>query len=170
MLIDFFRDCPKRDCENSLFGLCDDSKDGDTKPAYIDTVDSNKWIAIVHNENLMKVSFYVIDGCVSWERRYGGDSGKCDGMLCYDNNRNVLFVELKNRNVKYRDWRVDARNQLAETVAYFLEHNNRANFNSIKAYICNKKHLVNQRYAQFCDNFKQNTSITLYVSREIVIP
>ena len=169
MPVDFFRDCKKQDCEVALFGLCDDSKDGEHKPAYIDIDDSSKWIANVHNENSSCISFYAIDGCVSWRREDGKESGKCDGMLCYDNNRNVLFVELKNRTTDKKAWRSDAKDQLKDTIAYFLRFYDKATFDKIEAYICNKRHLRNQRYAQFCDNFKKDTSITLHVTREIEV-
>lgn len=170
MPVDFFSDCKKQDCEVDLFGLCDDSKDGDNKPAYINIDDSNKWIATVHNNNLICISFYAIDGCVSWNRENGKQSGKCDGMLCYDNNRNVLFVELKNRNIDNKEWRTDARNQLKETIECFLKSYDKASFDKIEAYICNKRHLKNQRYSQFCNNFKKDTDITLRINREIEIP
>ncbi len=169
MPVDFFRDCKKQDCKASLFGLCDDSNDGDTKSAYINVDELSKWIAIVHNENVLCISFYVIDGCVSWRREDGKEAGKCDGMLCYDNNRNVLFVELKNRTIERKTWRTDARDQLKDTILCFLRFNDRKYFDKIEAYICNKKHLKSCRYAQFCNNFKKDTSVTLHVNRIIVI-
>ncbi|MBO4482132.1 MAG: hypothetical protein J5719_06220 [Bacteroidales bacterium] len=169
MPVDFFKDCKKQDCEVALFGLCDDSVDGEHKPAYVDVEDSSKWIANVHNENEICISFYAIDGCVSWKREDGTESGKCDGMLCYDNNRKTLFVELKNRTINKKAWRTDARDQLKDTIACFLKNYDRASFDKVEAYISNKKHLMNQRFSQFCDNFKEDTSITLHVTREIYV-
>lgn len=169
MPVDFFKDCKRQDCEEVLFGLCDDTQDGNHKPAYIDKNDSCKWIATVHNDNSLCVSFYAIDGCVSWNREDGKASGKCDGMLCYDDCKKVLFVELKNRTTDNKAWRKDAKDQLKDTLAYFLKFHDKADFCKIEAYICNKRHLKKERYMQFCNNFKNETSVTLHVNREIVI-
>lgn len=169
MPIDFFRDCDRFESTQARFGLCDDSTEGETLPAYIDEDDSSKWIAVVNNKRLLLLAFYAIDGCVSWVRSNGTESGKCDGMLCYDGNRNVIFVELKDRTLRNKGWRMDAKNQLKETISYFMEHHDTPLLNKIEAYICNKKQLKEQRYAQFCNNFKIETGVHLYVSREIII-
>jgi len=169
MPIDFFRDCNSFESTQARFGLCDDSTEGETRPAYIDEDDSSKWIAVVNNKRLLLLAFYAIDGCVSWVRVNGTESGKCDGMLCYDGNRNVIFVELKDRTLRNKGWRMDVKNQLKETISYFMEHNDTSMLNKIEAYICNKKQLKEQRYAQFCNNFKIETGVHLYVSREIII-
>lgn len=169
MPIDFFKDCIRSESNNAVFGLCDDSKDGETKPAYIDESDSCKWIAIVSNKDSSLLSFYAIDGCVSWLRKDGTETGKCDGMLWHENHRNVIFAELKDRTLRSNEWRKDARDQLKETISYFVEHHDVSSFKKIEAYICNKKHLKEQRYAQFCNNFKIDTGYRLHVSREIQI-
>lgn len=169
MPIDFFKNCKRSESKNIRLGLCDDSKDGQTKPAYIDENDSSKWIAIVHNKKSFLLGFYAIDGCISWLRDDGTVSGKCDGMLCYDDNRNVLFVELKDRTMRNKEWRSDAKSQLKETISYFIEHHDISHLKKIEAFICNKRQLKEQRYAQFCNNFKLETGIHLYVSREIPI-
>lgn len=169
MPIDFFRDCKRFESNNTKLGLCDDSSEGETLTAYMDEKDSSKWIAIVNNKKSLLLAFYAVDGCVSWLRGDGTESGKCDGMLCYDENRNVIFVELKDRTIKNNAWRTDARNQLKETILYFKEHYDISFFRKIEAYICNKRHLKKQRYAQFCNNFKIDTDIHLHISREIMI-
>ena len=64
---------------------------------------------------------------------------------------------------------MDAKNQLKETISYFMEHNDISMLNKIEAYICNKKQLKEQRYAQFCNNFKIDTGFHLHISREIQI-
>ena len=50
-----------------------------------------------------------------------------------------------------------------------MEHHDTPLLNKIEAYICNKKQLKEQRYAQFCNNFKIETGVHLYVNREIII-
>lgn len=169
MPVDFFKDCKRQDCEEVLFGLCDDTQDGNHKPAYIDKNDSCKWIATVHNDNSLCVSFYAIDGCVSWNRDDGKESGKCDGMLCFNDYKNVLFVELKNRTIDSKAWRKDAKDQLMDTLTCFFKRYNKDDFNKIEAFICNKRHFKNERYMQFCNNFKKETSVPLHINREIVI-
>ena len=138
-------------------------------PAYIDNDDSCKWIATVHNNNSLCISFYAIDGRISWNRDDGSESGKCDGMLCYNNLKNILFVELKNRSTNRSVWRKDGKSQLKDTLTYFFKHHSKDDFNKIEAYICNKQHLKQNSYRQFCNNFKEETSVTLHVNREIVI-
>ena len=64
---------------------------------------------------------------------------------------------------------MDAKNQLKETISYFMEHHDTPFLNKIEAYICNKKQLKEQRYAQFCNNFKIDTGFHLHISREIQI-
>lgn len=169
MLIDFFRDSNRTECSNAIFGLCDDSTEGKTRPAYIDENDSSKWIAVIKNMESLLLAFYPIDGCISWLRADGTESGKCDGVLCYDSNRNLFFIELKNRTLRNKSWRTDARNQLKETLSYFVEHYDESNYNKIEAYICNKRQLKEQRHSQFCNNFKIDTGFHLHVSREIEI-
>ena len=168
MQVDFFKRkfIDKTDAEE--FGLCDDSTDGVTKPAYLDVDDRKKWIAIVKNEPQYEVEFYPIDGCISWKRTDGTMSGKCDGMLSFDDKKNIIFVELKGRNLK-GDWRADGKSQLKETLEKFFSIYKRSDFQCVEAYICNKRQRLNQRYAVLEDSFKKETGVTLRVKREMSI-
>ncbi|MBQ3688396.1 MAG: hypothetical protein II937_00850 [Bacteroidales bacterium] len=169
MPLDFFKRKFVDQTDEKVFGLCDDSTDGNTLPAYLDVSDDlEKWIAIVKNEPQILVEFYPIDGFISWKRTDGTMSGRCDGMLCFNEKKNIIFVELKGRKVK-GDWRDDGKTQLKETLEKFFSINNRLDFQCIEAYICNKRQLLKQRYSAFEQNFKTETGITLRVKREIEI-
>ena len=57
----------------------------------------------------------------------------CDGMIAYNENHNISFVELKNRNPKYKnvnknpkkkDWIEDAMDQLKSTIDCFRNNHN----------------------------------------------
>ena len=166
MPVDFFKRKFIDQTDEKEFGLCDDSTDGVTKPAYLDVDDRKKWIAIVKNEPQYEVEFYPIDGCISWKRTDGTMSGKCDGMLSFDDKKNIIFVELKGRNLK-GDWRADGKSQLKETLEKFFSIYKKSDFQCVEAYICNKRQLLNQRYAVLEDSFKNETGVMLRVKREI---
>ena len=168
MQVDFFKRKFIDKTDAMEFGLCDDSTDGVTKPAYLDVDDSKKWIAIVKNEPQYVVEFYPIDGCISWKRADGTMSGRCDGMLAFHDKKNIIFVELKGRNLK-GDWRAHGKSQLIETLEKFFSIYKRFDFQCVVAYICNKRQLLNQRYAVLEDSFKKETGVTLRVKREILI-
>lgn len=169
MQVDFFKRkfIDKTDAEE--FGLCDDSTEGKTKPAYLDILDREKWIAIVKNVPQFIVEFYPIDAYVSWKRSDGKDPKRCDGMLTYHERKNIIFVELKVCKITDGDWRDDAKKQLKETFEKFFSIYNRSNSQRIEAYICNKRQLLNQRYTALEQNFKNETGIMLRVKREIMV-
>ena len=168
MQVDFFTRKFIDKTDEKEFGLCDDSIDGDTQPAYLDALEEHreKWIAIVKNEPQYEVEFYPIDGCISWKRADGTMSGRCDGMLTYHDKKYIIFVELKGRNLK-GDWRADGKSQLKETLEKFFSIYKRSDFQCVEAYICNKRYRLNQRYAVLEDSFKNETGVTLRVKRVI---
>ena len=167
MPVDFFKRKFIDKTDEKEFGLCDDSTAGVTKPAYLDVSDDReKWIAIVKNEPQYEVEFYPIDGCISWKRTDGTMSGKCDGMLSFNDRQNLIFVELKWRNIK-GDWRAHGKSQLKETLEKFFSIYDKTKFQRVEAYLCNKQQLLHQRFAVFEQNFKNETGIILRVKREI---
>ena len=169
MQVNFFKRKFIDKTDEKEFGLCDDSTEGKTLPAYLDVSDDrNKWIAIVKNEPQFLVEFYPIDGCISWKRTDGTMSGKCDGMLSFNDKKNIIFVELKWRNLK-GDWRADGKSQLKETLEKFFSIYDRSDFLRVEAYICNKRQILNQRYTAFEDNFRKETGVSLRVKREIEV-
>lgn len=169
MQVDFFKRKFIDQTDAKEFGLCDDSIDGDTQPAYLDALEENreKWIAIVNNESQFWVEFYPIDGCLTWKRADGSISGRCDGLLCFNDKKNIIFVELKDRVKRNKDWKTHGKSQLKETLEKFFSIYDKTKFQRVEAYLCNKQQLLHQRFAVFEQNFKKETGITLRVKREI---
>jgi len=149
------------------FGLCDDSTDGNTQPAYLDVDNREKWIAIVNNQSQFLVDFYPVDGWLTWNRADGSISGRCDGFLSYNDKKNIIFVELKDRVKRNKDWRTHGKAQLKETLEKFFSIYDKTKFQRVEAYLCNKQQLLHQRYTAFEQNFKNETGIILRVKREI---
>lgn len=177
MSIDFFTQGQKGTTDKELFGLCDDSDGRGKKPAYCDYSDPDKWIAIVHNQNKKSIDFFAIDCCVVWYLNNGDTAKVCDGMIAYNENHNISFVELKNRNPKYKnvnknpkkkDWIEDAMDQLKSTIDCFRNNHNTDDM-QIKAYACNKQALFEEGTEDYSERFKVETGITLRVFREIDI-
>ncbi|MFN5894258.1 MAG: hypothetical protein ACK45Z_16760, partial [Dolichospermum sp.] len=109
MSINFFKSTCQSQTNQYKFGLCDDpNKDKD--PAYIDTVDCSKWIAIVENNQEIEVIFTAIDNCIEILRSNGERENRCDGMLTYNNH--IIFVELKERKYTNSVWIDEGENQL----------------------------------------------------------
>ena len=140
MQVDFFKRKFIDQTDAKEFGLCDDSIDGDTKQAYPDYENREKWIAIVNNESQLLVEFYSIDGFLYWKRIDGTDSGRCDGMLCFNGKKNIIFVELKCQSGD--SWRSDGKFQLKETLEKFFSIYDRTKFLRVEAYLCNKKRQI----------------------------
>ena len=165
--VDFFKRKFFYPTDANEFGLCDDSTDGNTQPAYLDVENREKWIAIVNNQSQFLVDFYPVDGWLTWNRADGSISGRCDGFLSYNDKKNIIFVELKGRVKRNKDWKTHGKSQLKETLEKFFSIYKRSDFQCIEAYICNKRQLLNQRYAVLEDSFKKETGVTLRVKREI---
>jgi hypothetical protein len=117
------------------FGLCDDPPPLEN-PAYIDTVDCSKWIAIVENNQEIEVIFTAIDNCIEILRSDGTMDNRCDGMLTYNNH--LIFVELKEKNYR-NNWVVNGEKQLKNTINVFIANHDLAIYKYKKAYIANNK-------------------------------
>lgn len=169
MPIDFFTQANKNSSNKELFGLCDDTTNESPKtPAYLDEVNMEKWIAEVHNRRCVNVDFFALDCCVTWKLSNGDFANVCDGMLAYNNQQNIIFVELKNRNPEHKQWKIKAEKQLKSTIQCFRD-NHDASKMSIKAYTCNKQALFDAGEEEYLEKFKDDTGITLRVFREIEI-
>lgn len=162
MQVDFFVQGGRTTSMQEVFGLCD------VPPACIDEENSDRWIAVVRNRHTQMVEFYAIDGCVTWHRADGSQAKACDGMLAYNTRKNVVFVELKDRNPRKKQWRINAEEQLKSTIECFRA-NHDAGSVSIRAYTCNRQTLFDVGEAEHLQRFKEQTGITLRVCREIVI-
>ena len=168
MPVDFFTQGNKATSDKELFGIRDDSQGANKTPAYIDDSNMDNWIAVVHNQNGKLIDFYAIDCCVEWYLPNGDQAKTCDGMLAYNERRNIIFVELKDRKPSYKQWRIKAEEQLKSTIAGFRQYHNTEGV-SIKAYTCNKQALFDAGELEFLERFKDETGVTLRVFREIEI-
>lgn len=168
MPVDFFTQGRKGTSDKELFGICDDSDGRDKKPAYLDCSDPDKWIAIVHNQSNKSIDFFAIDGCVEWCLDNGDIAKVCDGMVAYNENHNIVFVELKDRNPQNKQWKIKAEKQLKSTIECFRSNHNTDGV-MMKAYVCNKQALFDEGVEEYLEKFKDETGVTLRVFREIEI-
>jgi hypothetical protein len=166
MSINFFDANCQSQTNQYKFGLCDDpNKDKD--PAYIDTVDCSKWIAIVENNQEIEVIFTAIDNCIEILRSDGTMDNRCDGMLTYNNH--IIFVELKERNFRNK-WVGKGEEQLKNTINVFIANHDLAIYKSKKAYIANnKKPTFQSSQITRMDKFKDETGFRLIIQNTIEI-
>lgn len=129
--MDFFKsECQSGPFSEPQFGLCDDQN---STPAYVDTVNPDKWIATVENPGRLPVTFTAIDKCVIQDSDVPG-RGRCDGMLT---TKELLYlVELKEQAPP---WRPHAMEQLESSIRFLLAHHDISRFRHKKAFACNKR-------------------------------
>jgi hypothetical protein len=150
-----------------LFGLCDDPPPN-SNPAYIDSVDGAKWIAVVVNDYNYPITFTAIDNCITILRPDGKMAQRCDGMLSY--NSTVIFVELKERAQLGSDWIKDAEGQLRTTIGYFEASAEAANFSVKKAYAANSEHpKFRTNQIQRMEAFFEDTGYVFRIENRIII-
>ena len=165
MSINFFKSTCQSQTNQYKFGLCDDPNED---PAYIDTDDCSKWIAIVENNQEIEVIFTAIDNCIEIFRSNGERENRCEGMLTYNNH--IIFVELKTRKSKNRDWCGDGENQLRKTINVFIANHDLAIYKSKKAYIANnKKPNFQSSQMERMDKFKDEIGFRLIIQNTIEI-
>jgi len=150
-----------------LFGLCDDPAPS-LKPAYIDEHDDSKWLARVVNEELFQVIFSAIDHCIAFKRNDGRMEKRCDGVLVY--NSNIIFVELKDRNISGSNWIKEAESQLLATINYFESKNEGSNFRKKMAYIANRaKPYFRRGQISRMEQFQKSTGYVLRIEHKIIL-
>lgn len=168
MSVNLFTQGRKQSSDKEAFGICDDTIGRDKKPAYLDETNVEKWIAEVHNHSRANVDFYAIDCCVIWYKSNGDFAKACDGMLSFNESKNIIFVELKNRDPSYKKWKIEAEDQLKSTIECFRQYH-KTDGVLIKAYACNKQALFDVGEEEYLEKFKHDTGVTLRVFREIDI-
>jgi AMMECR1 domain-containing protein len=118
------------------FGLVD-SPSGAGKHAYVDELNPDIWNAEILNTQRVIVSFTAIDGCLDLRKSNHEEASRCDGMLTW--NRSVLFIELKARKGKNKDWIRDGEKQLRSTIAMFEETDEAKDIHVKRAVVANSK-------------------------------
>jgi hypothetical protein len=167
MAINFFEEKCQNQTNQTRFGICDDPSPS-KNPAYLDTKNINKWIAIVENNQGIEILFTAIDNCIEILRPDGKMDSRCDGMLTYD--KKIIFVELKERNYKNSVWIDEADKQLRQTISVFVNHYDIADFYSKKAYIANrKKPQFQYSHKEKMQKFKNDTGFILIIENMIRI-
>ena len=166
MTVDFFiRACQEQPTSESSFGICDDQNQA---KAYLDFSDHTKWVAEVENLNNESIVFTAIDNCIDLLRPNETMDNRCDGMLTYRND--IIFVELKERNVRNHVWVHKAEKQVRSTIAHFKANHNINEYSEKRAYLANsKKPNINSFQGVRIRQFKEDTGFILYIMNKIVI-
>lgn len=153
--------------EKKLFGLCDDSPPP-PEAAYIDEKDGAKWIAVVVNDDEIRVTFTAIDNCIDIKRNNGKMAKRCDGALTF--NSTIAFVELKVSDEKRNQWIRDAEGQLRSTIISFENSEEAEGFKLKKAYIANSaKPKFRESQKTRMDKFLTDTGYVLRIENRIII-
>ena len=169
MVVDFEKTACVSTTNAKIFGICDDQPPLPKAPAYIDLRDGQKWIAIVDNEPHFNVLFTAIDHCVGGVVRADGKPEKrCDGMMSF--NQTVIFVELKEIDMKGTVWIKNAEEQLRSTIGYFENDDYSKSFKIKKAYIANSEHPKFRDSQQVrMEKFEDETGFVLRIENRIVL-
>ncbi len=166
MAVDFFQEkCQIRNIREKRFGICDEEDTNVKTPAYIETRDESKWIAIVKNETENAIHFTAVDNCVVITRPDGNMENRCDAILrCGDH---IVFVELKDQQ---KDWITHAVDeQLQNTIDHFKENHNIQAYKYRRAFVCNRKHPnFKTSYKDKMNTFYKKNGIRLNLMQEIV--
>lgn len=146
---------------NQIYGLCDNGN-----LAYSDTTNHNLWIAKVSNPNAIEVLFTPVDHNIVVYNN-GNELSQCDGMLTYNQNENIFFVELK---TGAKNWIQDAIDQLKSTISIFKQNHLITDYKRKYAYAANKKY-PNFNYSKKGEMsaFKYETGFHLYIQTDIII-
>ena len=115
------------------FGVCDDQ---DGLKAYVDTANSEQWVATVVNKAQAQVTFTAIDKCVIQDADEPGRK-RCDAMLTTD--KLLYLLELKD---KRSGSKAHAIEQLESTIDFLRQHHadKVALYTHKKAFACNRRH------------------------------
>ena len=165
MSIDFFNtSCAEAPQATKEFGLCDDQN---SRKAYSNVDDSSKWIAIVKNENKIRVQFTPIDNCMNIKKNGLNElESTCDGMLTFENS--IYLVELKNSRT--RGWRSKSIKQLENTISLIKKNHSIDHLENRKAFASNKKRQVfRESNSSQSKEFLTTTGFTLHEQTEIII-
>lgn len=150
MPVDFFSNNHRSTLSDKEFGLCDDTDSSIlvSYPAYTDTINKDKWIAIINNSNGDTINFYPIDAVVDLRKDDGNLDCRCDAMLhiIKPNGNSIIFIELKDRYSK--GWISKATQQLLTTLKHFKYHHH--NLINIIAYCC----ISNKQKPVFSNSYK----------------
>jgi hypothetical protein len=148
------------------FGLCDNQ---DSKAAYIDLFDKERWLATVENPNGRDITFTAIDKCVVKDDE-AENQKRCDCMLI--TNQQLYLVELKDWG--RGGWQKRSIQQLESTIELLKAAHGEeflSNYKPKKAYVCNiKKSPFFKPELNIKNHFYKNHKFRLYIQTTIQIP
>jgi hypothetical protein len=152
----------------SKFGLCDDQPPLPKGPAYLDEDNGGKWVAVISNEPRFPVRFVPIDNSIEILRADGKSAKRCDGMMSF--KQSVIFVELKEIDMKGNDWIKKADEQLRTTIGYFEDEDYSKTFKIKKAYIANSERPKFRDSQQVrMEKFEDETGYVLRIENRIIL-
>lgn len=142
---------------DSKFGITDEDG-GSSTPARVDNANTLIWDLEVINNSGVVVRFKAVDWCVpiyrtgtynledvsrKAEQFSTSNVGvqlikRCEGFLEFDNK--ILFIEIKRRHNKAKEWIEDARGKFEETILSFKEHHPQLAHQIIKPVLVNPIH------------------------------
>jgi hypothetical protein len=137
MKVDFLKAACQTMTNQPRFGICDDEDTNVKTPAYINTDDESRWIALVLNPQSKNLVLTAIDNCIEVLRENGDMDSRCDVMLTSDDS--LCLIELKN---KVSDWKASGIEQIEATLMRLIENHETYyfSFKKRKAYVANKRH------------------------------
>jgi hypothetical protein len=168
VMIDFFNPSYQTRSEKKRFGICD-TPPPPSKPAYMDEGQKGQdWIAIVENQYQTVITFTPIDNRIEIRKSDGTMDSRCDGLLFYDSV--IIFVELKQSNVKGNAWIKKGEEQLRATIGYFEQTPEAENYKYKRAYIANsEKPRFRKSQTSRMDKFLVDTGYILRIENRIII-
>ena len=148
-------------------GICDPAGE---KPAYstADKDSPDKWVATIKNLERKDFQFVPVDKNIVYYREDGQKESSCDGMILYNEDSSVCFVELK--NVRTAGWLADAVSQLTKTIAVFNQNHNYRDFSDRTAYAANCHHPSFQNSCrELLQEFRRTTHFRLAPQATVAI-
>ena len=108
----------------------------------------------VRNEEMIPVDKNIV-----YYRDDGQKESSCDGMILYNDDSSICFVELK--DVRTSGWISDAIDQLKETIKVFNKNHDYHNFSDRTAYAANCCHPNFQTSCERLQEFRSQTHFRL---------
>jgi hypothetical protein len=150
-----------------VIGICDPEGE---KPAYTttDAKCSDKWIATIKNSRRAEIQFVPVDKNILMFRDNGEIESSCDGMILYDGDRSLCFIELK--DVRTAGWMSEAIEQLRSTIEIFNKNHDYRDFSDRSAYAANCHHPnFHNSCREKLQEFRSRTHFRLMPQANVVI-
>ncbi len=114
----------------------------DGQPAYTTLEKDSYQEVTIKNHSCVEYQFVPIDHNIVIVNESGQTESSCDGMIYYGERRNIIFVELKDRD--RHSWINEAICQLEHTIKIFSKKCPHHLFGKKRAYASNRRHMIYQ--------------------------